>query len=193
MYFSDEMVQESEAKYGLPRLLRLNYPTPKGDFDFIRSTQKNDRSHDITLYIYSNGKLAVTRKPAYPPGCYRPSSGGLNPGETLEEGAIREAWEEMGIEVQLDRYLLRSRVDFICGDDRIRWTSHVFQADCMVPDQSPLNPRDRHEIIDAVWADQEAFFGSMRKGLLSTGLTGLLYRVHLHDRIWRMYGWGEVK
>lgn len=193
MYFSDEMVRESEAKYGLPCLSRLNYPTPKGDFDFIRSTQKNDRAHDITLYVYHNNKLAVTRKPAYPPGCFRPSSGGLNPGESLEEGALREAWEEMGIEVQLDRYLLRTRVDFVCGAERILWTSHVFQARCKGSKQPLLSPQDRHEIIDAVWADEETFFSTMRRGLLSTGSTGLLYRIHLHDRIWNLYGWGEVR
>jgi 8-oxo-dGTP pyrophosphatase MutT (NUDIX family) len=193
MYFSDEMVRESEANYGQPQVVRLNYPTPREDFEFIRSTQKNGRSHDITFYLYHDNRLAVTRKPVYPTGCYRPSSGGLNPGESLEAGAAREAFEEMGIELRLERYLLRSRVDFVCGADRIRWTSHVFQACCDGSEEPVLNPQDRHEIVDAVWADEETFFGPMRRGLLSTGLTGLLYRVHLHDRIWRLYGWGKVK
>lgn len=192
MYFSTDMLQECEGKYGVPVQLRLNYQTPSKDFDFIRSTQKQGRSHDITLYVYHNNRMAVTRKPMYPKGAYRPPSGGLNPGEKLEAGAAREGWEEMGIHVLLDRYLLRVRVDFVCGRKRIKWTTHVFQARWEGSGHPRLVPQDQEEIIEAVWADEGDFFGPMRRGLLSVDSTGLLYRVHLHDALWRIYGWGEV-
>ncbi|MBU0518911.1 NUDIX hydrolase, partial [bacterium] len=128
MYFNHSMIRAAEEKYGTPKTLRLNYPTPKKHYDFIRSTQKNGRAHDVTLYLYHDNKLAVTQKPVYPEGSYRPPSGGLNPGETLEEGALREGFEELGINITLDNYLLRVRVDFVYGAKRIAWTTHLFQV-----------------------------------------------------------------
>ena len=193
MYFSSNMVRKIEERYGTPHLLRLNYKTPRVHFDFIRSTQKNGRSHDITFYLYHHNRLAVTRKPVYPPGVYRPSSGGLNPGESLEEGTAREGWEEMGLRLRPKRYLLRVRVDFVYGDERIRWTTHVFQMFWEGSGQPKLNPHDKHEIAEAACVDEAEFFGSIRRGLLSVDSTGLLYRVHLHDAMWRLYGWGKVK
>lgn len=192
MYFTDDVIRRAEEQYGQPRILRLHYPTPRRHYDFIRSTQKNDRCHDITLYIWHEYRLAVTRKPVYPAGVYRPSSGGLNPGESLEEGAAREAWEEMGIRIRLERYLLRARVDFIYGLKRIRWTTHVFQARGEGTDFPNLAPKDLHEIVEAEWVNESEFFRRIRRGLLSVDSTGLLYRVHLHDVLWRMYGWGKV-
>ncbi len=193
MFFDQKMVEEAAARYGNPQQLRLNYPTPQEHYDFIRSTQKHGRSHDVTLYLYYRDLLAVTRKPMYPPGAYRPPSGGLHPGETLEQGAAREGWEELGVRVYLDRYLLRVRVDFVCGSERIRWTTHVFQAKLEDAGEQRLDPKDRREIVEAVWADEADFFGPMRRGLLSVGSTGLLYRVHLHDFIRRRFGWGEIR
>ena len=194
MYFSPEMIHAAEARYGLPLQLRLNYPTPQAHFDFIRSTQRDGRLHDVTLYLYHQGRLAVTRKPPYPEGAYRPPSGGLHLGESLEEGARREAFEELGIEIKLVHYLLRVRVDFVCEGprergDRIPWTTHVFRARYADSGEPKLDPQDRHEIADAVWATEEEYFRNMRPGLLAMGSTGLLYRAHLQDFVWRNFGW----
>jgi len=165
MYFSREMIRAAEASYGSPLRLRLNYPAPQAHFDFIRSTQRDGRAHDVTLYLYHKGRLAVTRKPPYPEDAYRPPSGGLHLGESLEEGARREAFEELGIEIELMNYLLRVRVDFVCGSDRIPWTTHVFRARYSGSGEPKLDPQDRHEIADAVWATEEEVCGAMRKGL----------------------------
>jgi ADP-ribose pyrophosphatase YjhB (NUDIX family) len=192
MYVKADQVTLCEERYGKPKVLRLNYPTPREHYDFIRSTQKNGRSHDITLYVYHNNRLAVIRKPMYPPKTYRPPSGGMNPGESFEEGALREGVEELGIEVILERYLLRVLVDFVCEDQRINWISHVFQADLKDTRNNELEPTDRHEIVEAIWVEETDFFRSMRQGQLALGSTGLLYRVHLHDYLWRLYGWGRI-
>ncbi|MCX6639499.1 MAG: NUDIX hydrolase [bacterium] len=190
MYFNTLMIKECEAKYGKPILLHLSYPTPKGDFDFIGSTQKQGRAHDVTLYLYHENRLAVTRKPMYPKEAFRPPSGGLNPGESAEEGARREGWEELGVDLSLVRYLLRVQVDFAHNQDRICWTTHVFLTKC--PGTPILNPQDRHEIVEALWANEAELSGRMRQGLIEAGTTGLLYRAHLHDVVWRQYGWGEL-
>ena len=189
MYFTFEMIRAAQERYGEPVLLRLNYPTPRAHFDFIRSTQRDGRAHDVTLYLYHQGRLAVTRKPPYPEGAYRPPSGGLHLGESLEEGARREAYEELGLEIELVKYLLRARVDFVCGAERIPWTTHVFRTQFSGAGEPKLDPKDRHEISDAVWATEEEYFQTMRPGLLAMGSTGLLYRSHLQDVIWKLFGW----
>lgn len=194
MYFTPSMTSQAEARYGQPVLLRLNYPTPQAHFDFIRSTQKQGRAHDVTMYLYHEGRLAVTRKPMYPAGAFRPPSGGLHPGESLEEGLAREGYEELGIAVVPEKYLLRVRLDFVCGDprgrgDRIPWTTHVFRVRALQEGEPKLNPQDTREIAEARWADETEFFGSMRQGLLEMGSTGLLYRAHLGDMVWRLWAW----
>ncbi len=189
MFFSSEMIHAAEAHYGSPLQLRLNYPTPQAHFDFIRSTQRDGRAHDVTLYLYHKDRLAVTRKAPYPEGAYRPPSGGLHLGESLEEGARREAFEELGIEIELEKYLLRVWVDFVSGSERILWTTHVFRARYTGSGEPKLDPQDRHEIAEAVWAGEEEYFQTMRPGLLAMGSTGLLYRAHLQDYVWRNFGW----
>ncbi|HEX7343758.1 MAG TPA: hypothetical protein VF398_05805 [bacterium] len=92
MYISPIMIRAAEERLGVPRRLRLNYPTPQVHFDFIRSTQRDGRAHDITLYLYHKNCLAVTRKPPYPEGAYRPPSGGLHIlGEKLKKARTRSA------------------------------------------------------------------------------------------------------
>jgi 8-oxo-dGTP pyrophosphatase MutT (NUDIX family) len=189
MYFTSEMVTQAEARYGHPALLRLNYPTPQEHFDFIRSTQSHGRAHDVTFYLYHGGKLAVTRKPMYPAGAFRPPSGGLHPGDTLEEGVAREGVEELGIAVVPEKYLLHVRLDFVCGEERIPWTTHVFRVKAPGEGDPILNPQDTREIAEARWATEAEVFGSMRRGMLEMGSTGLLYRAHLGDIVWRLWGW----
>jgi 8-oxo-dGTP pyrophosphatase MutT (NUDIX family) len=190
MSYTIHLLQQSESRYGAPSQIRLNYAAPREHFEFIRSTQKDGRAHDITLYLFHDRRLAVTRKPMYPPGAFRPPSGGIKPGESLEEGVAREGWEELGIRLAPVRYLLRVRLDFVCGGDRIPWTTHVFIVRSLEPNPPILNPQDTREIAQAVWAQEGEFFGPMRRGLIEMGSTGLLYRAHLHDFIRRKFGWG---
>jgi 8-oxo-dGTP pyrophosphatase MutT (NUDIX family) len=185
LFFDSNMIHQCEEKFGMPHLLRLNYPTPQKQLDFIRSTQKNDRAHDVTLLLKREGLWAVTRKPQYPATAYRTPSGGVHPGETVEEGSEREGMEELGIPIRLKRYLLRVRVDFVGENDRIRWTTHVFLVDTPLPGLPKLDPQDRHEIAEAKWATDSEVRTTMRQGLIAAGTSGLLYRAHLQDVVGR--------
>ncbi|MFQ6090103.1 MAG: NUDIX domain-containing protein, partial [Candidatus Bipolaricaulia bacterium] len=81
------------------------------------------RAHDVTLFIFIEGRIVAIRKPFHPPGVYRPPSGGVSPGERISEAAEREALEETGLEVELERYLLRLKPTFVHRGERVRWTS----------------------------------------------------------------------
>jgi len=178
MYISDEIVLELEEKYGKPQELRLSYEMNEREFEIVRGSQKHGRAHDVTLFIIKDGQIVVIKKPMYPPGAYRAPSGGINPGEPFEEGAIREAHEETGFVVSLQKYILRVKVRFSNIDRSIDWTSHVFTAH---PVAGKLEPIDTHEIAEARFATVAELMGGIKDALLASGSTGLRYRSDLND------------
>jgi NADH pyrophosphatase NudC (nudix superfamily) len=137
------------------------------------------------LFIIDRDRVCVIKKPMYPAGAYRPPSGGVAPGEDFEAGTLREAWEETGLTVRLDAYLLRSLVRFTRGGAAIDWTSHVFSA---VPIVGELNPQDTEEIVEARFVTRDELLGSIRQALLDSGSTGLRYRAMLADAVMEILG-----
>jgi 8-oxo-dGTP pyrophosphatase MutT (NUDIX family) len=180
MYVSAEIIREVEEKFGAAEEIQLAYEMTEREFDMVRRSQKNNRAHDVTMFIQRAGYIVVIKKPMYPPGAYRAPSGGINPAEPFEEGALREAYEETGLTVALDKYLLRVRVDFTCADRIIHWTSHVFTARIL---DGLLQPVDTHEIVEARFATFDELRGSIRKAMLDSGSTGLRYRAELNDLV----------
>lgn len=188
MYITPEIIREVELKYGSPEVLAFVYEMRPNEFEMVRRTQKNGRAHDVTLFILAGDKVAVIRKHMYPPGAYRAPSGGISPGEGFEEGAIREAFEETGLPIRLERYLLRVRVRFTCGPRAIAWTTHVLTArpDLGIagfPVESPLEPRDTHEIAEAKFATLDELNGEIRAALMRARSTGLRYRAELTEEV----------
>jgi 8-oxo-dGTP pyrophosphatase MutT (NUDIX family) len=185
MYISAEIIRELEKKYGRPEELSFAYEMTQTEFEMVRASQKHGRAHDVTLFILNHGdddRVVVIRKPMYPPGAYRAPSGGVAPGETFERGALREAHEETGLIVSLEKYILRARVCFSNGDRSIDWTSHVFTSSSA---GGELDPIDTHEIAEARWVTVAEMMGSVRNALLASGSTGLRYRSELADAVVR--------
>ena len=179
MYISPEEIQRLEQRYGIPPEVEFEIGYRKDEFDFLKHSQKHGRAHDVTLLIFRDDQIAVTAKPHYPPGLYRPPSGGVAPGEPFEAGALREAREETGLEIALERYLVRALVRFQYADEVVRWTSHVFTARHV---GGELAPRDSREITGARWmtlAELEALQPMLR----AAGSSGLAYRAALHEVI----------
>ena len=100
------------TRYGSPSTPSFDIPTPPDQLEFIRSTQKAGRNHDVTIYAIKEGQVALIAKHFYPPNLYRAPSGGLNPGESFDDGIAREMAEEIGCEIRLERFLLSTAVSF---------------------------------------------------------------------------------
>ncbi len=182
MFVSKEAIKEMEERFGEPRRADFLIPVMTEEFERIRSSQKNGRRHDITLYIVKDGKIVVIAKPFYPPGMYRAPSGGLNPGEDFIAGALREAWEETGCEIELERFLLTTSVEFVKLPERkekIEWNSYVFQARYVSGDFEFTDKREIREVRMAALTEFEKFSAIMRD--LPVG--GLHYRAALHDAV----------
>jgi 8-oxo-dGTP diphosphatase len=181
MYVAKELVLEMERKYGVPRHLSMTFEISESEFTMLRGSRKHGRNHDITMFIFGDHscrELAVIAKPMFPPGAYRPPSGAANPGESIEEGAHREAMEETGLEIELDRFILLIHVLFTCGDESENWRSFIFTA---FHKGGTIGQHDFEEISETRWASIDELQGKIREILLETGMGLFAYRVALHD------------
>lgn len=181
MYILRESVQALERKYGQPRVLVMEQEISPEEMEMVRHSQKDGRAHDVTFFITNNrDQIAVIRKPFHPPGVYRAPSGGINPGEDMEKGVLREAREETGLMVELQEYILRIKATFKCQEQRLDWTTHVFLASA---NSHRLQPLDTEEILEARWVTLGQLQGPIRTSLLKAGQGLLKYRVRLTDAV----------
>lgn len=178
MYLTSERLAAAAQRWGEPRSLSLEFAIGPRERDLVRGSRKLDRSHDITLFIERDGLWAVISKPQFPAGVWRAPSGGLNVGEELEAGALREALEETGLTVALERYLLHIDAHFTHGDEVEPWHSEVFLAPAVSGELAPI---DTHEIADARWMTREELLGPVRERLMASGRGLFAYRAALHD------------
>lgn len=187
MYLTEETLREIEARYGAPRRETAAAEFTSSSFGLVDRCRRKGRLHDVTLMIWEPERraYALIRKPSYPPGVFRPPSGGVEDGEPFEEGARREAREETGLEVRLERYLLRVDARFTCSGDSCPWTTHVFSA---VAVGGVLDPLDRHEIEEACWGTPEEIWTRYRSAMLAMNSAGMRYRVFLQDTALELLG-----
>lgn len=104
--------------------------------------------------------------------------GGIKPGESFVDGAVREALEETGLHVELRRYLVASRAVFRNAGRELHWRTHVFLAQT---EDTELSPADGDEIADARWGTPDELGTTLRARLLATDRAFWRYRVALHD------------
>jgi ADP-ribose pyrophosphatase YjhB (NUDIX family) len=186
MYLSREVLGEVERRWGAPELAEAEAELAEREFELVARCARQERAHDVTLMIVGgDGRLAVIRKPSYPPEVFRPPSGGIEPGEAFETGALREAREETGLEVRLERYLLRVQAKFHCAGASAEWTTHVVSAAAI---GGELEPQDRKEIAEARWATVAEIVEGYRPRMLAMGSAGMAYRVDLQDAALRLMG-----
>lgn len=169
-----------ERRYGKPKVFRKCWRITDSELEMIKASQKDGRAHDVTMFIFRRGKLAVIRKPNHPPGVYRAPSGAVRRGEEFEKGVLREAYEETGLTIRLKRYIARVRVKFVAPSGSVNWTTHVFSAEAI---KGRLNPVDTKEIESARWVSVRELQTKIRKAMLESGRPLLLYRVWLTDEV----------
>ena len=177
VHVTDEVLAGVAARYGEPA--ELAWRGEISDFEYALATYNPVRRHDVTLFILDpTERIALIRKPPFPEGVWRPPGGGIKPGEDFVDGSVREALEETGLRVTLERYLVASRATFLSPLGDIDWRTHVLLART---EDTELAPRDPEEIAGARWGTLEELAGPLRDRLLSTGRAFWRYRVELHD------------
>jgi 8-oxo-dGTP pyrophosphatase MutT (NUDIX family) len=184
MYVTAAVLAAAEAALGAPRELHMRYRISPEESRMVRASQKHGRAHDVTTIIQAGDDLALIAKHSYPPGLFRIPGGGLEPGEALVAGAVREALEETGLPYTPQRYLLRVFASFETDDTPIAWTTHVIWG---TAPRQPLQPRDLREIREACWGSWQELLGPIAQGLLGTGRPLFAYRVALHRAAWEAH------
>jgi len=171
-------LEEAERSYGRPREAFLRQELREWEMDLIERICGDSRFHDVTVFIRHEDALALVRKPSDRPGVFWAPAGGIEPGEALDEGVRREAWEETGLDIEVERYLLRLNAVFWAGERARPWISHVFSASNA---GKPPQPIDNREVEEAAWVQVEQFRADVVPILRASGWGRYEYRLHLAD------------
>jgi 8-oxo-dGTP pyrophosphatase MutT (NUDIX family) len=175
-------INESELtalieQYGEPK--EFHYEANFLDFEcaLVKRTETKGRLHDITCFIKQDAGYVVIQKHQYArSGIYRAPSGGANSGESLYNAAIREMYEETGLTVQLNRFVLDMHLDVICKDRTIPWRSLVFLA---TPVDGEMKPVDTREIFDVKVMTRQDLLNDVDRKMRESGWGGFEYRAFL--------------
>jgi ADP-ribose pyrophosphatase YjhB (NUDIX family) len=177
VHVDDALLAPVRARYGEPVL--LPWEGEISDAEWSLATYNPARTHDVTLFILDpSDRLALIRKPQFTAGVWRPPGGGVKPDEDVAVGAAREALEETGLRVELQRYLVASEAVFRNRGRELAWQTHVLLART---EDEALAPGDPAEIAAARWGTLDELAGPLRAILLETGRAFWRYRVALHD------------
>ena len=177
MHVTDVVLAPLRKRYGTPAVLA--WSSDVSGEEYALATYNPSRRHDVTLFILdARAQIALIRKPHFAAGIWRPPGGGIKPDEDFVQGAVREAVEETGLSVTLERYLVDAGARFRHGAEEIDWRTHVFLARTA---DEVLLPRDAAEIAEARWGTLDELRGPIRERLLATGRALWRYRVALHD------------
>ena len=177
MHVTDAALAPLRERYGEPA--PLQWEGAISPPEHALATYNPRRTHDVTLFILDpQDRLALIRKPHFGVGVWRPPGGGIKVDEDPEAGAVREALEETGLTVRLERYLVAAAATFFSDLGDIDWRTHVLLART---DEADLAPGDVEEIAGARWGTLDELAGPIRTRLLETGRALWRYRVALHD------------
>ena len=168
-----------ESLYGTPQIREFTQKMTISDMSVVTGSMKNGRAHDVTMYIRKNDSYIFIAKHFYPKGLYRAPSGGVNPSEDFEDGAKREAMEETGTFVELEKYVMRINVNFESPDRSVAWTSHIFTARHL---SGEISPKDTNEIREAVLVKPDDIQNYIKK-MKNSSLGGLNYRAYLTSEV----------
>lgn len=161
------------ARFGYPYHQWMTHEFDEQGWRLVEKCVNQKRTHDVTLLIQGpDDRFALMSKHSYPPGIFRSPSGGVKPGEDLVTGALREAKEETGLNIELKRFILHITLDIGFSGEVTTWDSYVFHATTR---DTQLKPTDLKEVRETSWAGREQL-QMMAAKLKATGNGGLIYR-----------------
>jgi ADP-ribose pyrophosphatase YjhB (NUDIX family) len=183
MHIGRHIVQQLVLQFGPPAVERWSFPLGEEEFAEVKKNRSLGRAHDVTVLIERGDELVVVRKPDYPPEAYRAPTGGIHPEESFLDGAVREAREKTGLEVEIRGYPLYVLVSFTYQEETAQWSTHVLTA---VPLSNGLSPSEESEIASARWIEWNQLVKEVNPVLRDSGLGGLAYRARVHEKAYEL-------
>ena len=141
---SPEEIGELSTYYG--PMERRGYSLEMGGkgFEDWRRKSPVDRRGEVVFVVKRPAGVILHTKDFYPPGTYRLPSGGVGWGESVLGALHREAWEETGLEIEVERFLGLLEYEFRCQEETMPFVSYVF----LVREAGgELAPQDKEEQI----------------------------------------------
>jgi ADP-ribose pyrophosphatase YjhB (NUDIX family) len=177
MHVGESVLEPVRAAFGDPVV--MPWDGEISDREWGVATYNPVRTHDVTLFILDPARrIALIRKPHFAVDVWRPPGGGIKPGEDFAAGAIREALEETGLRVELQRYLVVTDAVFHNAGRELPWHTHILLA---TTEDEAIAPADDEEIAEARWGTLDELAGPLRTRLLAENRAFWRYRVALHD------------
>lgn len=183
MHIGRHIVQQLVLQFGPPVVERWSVPMGEEEFAELKQNRSLGRAHDVTVLIERGDELVVVRRLNDPPEAYRAPTGGIHPEEPFLDGAVREAREKTGLEVEIRGYPLCVLVTFTHQEESAQWSTHVLKA---APLSNGLGPSDVSDIASARWVDWNKLLKEVNPVLRDSGLGGLVYRARVHEKAYEL-------
>ena len=118
----------------IEKLARQYGPIERRSFSLERSGERSEywrralakRRGEVIFLVKRPAGLILHTKDIYPSGIYRLPSGGVSWGESVLSALHREVREEMGLEIEVDRFLGLLEYEFRCEGETLPFVSYVF-------------------------------------------------------------------
>ena len=145
-----EIVQLS-AQYGTPRRERGALDVSQGAHEWWNSDKVRRRDGEVVLFIQRrNGNLILHTKDFYPGRVLRVPSGGIKQGEAVTVAVHREALEETGLQVAIERFLALVQFEFHWRGQVTCYPSYSFLLREVEGDLKCLDPDERITALSEV-------------------------------------------
>lgn len=139
-----EEIEELARQYGPIERRSYSLEVGRRNFEDWRRELVEKRRGEVVFVVKGPVGLILHTKDFYPPGTYRLPSGGMRWEESVLSALHREAQEEMGLEVEVERFLGLLVYEFRCQDEMMPFVSYVF----LVSEAGgELAPQDKEERI----------------------------------------------
>lgn len=136
----------------IEELVKRYGPSERRSFSLERGGERGehwrrvlaDRRGEVIFVVERPAGVILHTKDTYPPGTYRLPSGGVGWGETVLSALHREVREEMGLEVEVERFLGLLEYEIRCEEETLPFVSYVF---LVKGGDGELVPQDEKEHI----------------------------------------------
>lgn len=121
-----EEIEQLASEYGPIQRRSYSVEMDRENFEYWQDKLTTKRRGEVVLVVRRPNGVVLHTKDFYPPGTYRLPSGGVRWGENILHALHREAREEMGLDVEVERFLGLLEYEFHCQEETIPFVSYVF-------------------------------------------------------------------
>ncbi len=119
-------IAELSTIYGEPLVGRWAREVSEATFRFWKDRSQKRFGEVVLFILRTNGRLLLHTKAFYPEGAFRVPTGTLLEGEALLDAARREAKEETGLQIRVERFLAALEFEFCWQEQSFVIPSYLF-------------------------------------------------------------------